>query len=173
MTPAMVAAIRRLCERPMNTWIAFLIILAIGGFGAYCIAQTFFDVAYANASIHWPATHGTIQHSELKIRAGRVIREWIVVPTYTYQVDGKTYSSSRTCFVHAAAFRADTFQDAERLLLHYQAGRSVSVRFAPTRPSLCTLQTGMDLAGTINCVMVTIVGALILCVALIFCGVMP
>jgi hypothetical protein len=129
------------------------------------------DIAYAQASKRWPAARGMIDHSELKVRSGRVITEWFVVPTYSFQVDGKAYSSSRTSFGKSAAFFADSRQDGERLLLHYQAGRSVTVRFSPNRPSLCTLQTGTDLAGTTNAVVMTVLGTLFLGLALIFCGI--
>jgi hypothetical protein len=121
------------------TLIVGLIVLAIG-LGLVWINA--YDIYRGAASKSWPSVKGTVQSSKVKRidRAGKPDRFETNI-RYTYQVDGRTYSSSRIKFGE----RMSTRMEVEPVVAKYPRGTEVDVFYKPGAPEEAVLETVMSL----------------------------
>jgi hypothetical protein len=87
----------------------------------------------AKASAAWPTTTGTITKVE---RFKRLLRSLPRVG-YTYEVDGKSYTSERISF--AAGYRP---KEVDAILGRYTVGQTVPVAYLTSNPSEAVLEPG-------------------------------
>jgi len=97
------------------------------------IWQAYQKVRLSRASAAWPVAPGLITAAE------RIKVAWRLQPrvTYTYQVDGKTFSSNRISF--AAVVPAS---ETEPVLSRYQVNVPVHVHYQPGNPAVAILEPG-------------------------------
>lgn len=129
----------------------------IGGviFGVLILIAGLFALTWGIRGLHaavtskdWPTTEGTVVRSELeKLRkkggAGSNQRKnrFAFKPQvhYEFEVDGQSYSGSRLTFSDYTTSNEDQMQ---AIIAPYPVGTTVTVYYAPDKPSECTLETG-------------------------------
>lgn len=127
--------------------------LGVFFFGAFLVGGLFAGYAVvtqlplAMATADWPVTQGTIVKSELRNRKGRkrkgkATRHSLV---YSYQVDGQYFDGKRVTFMERL-FRASPETMAQR----YPEDRPVTVHYAPNRPAISVLETGVWWIGFVT-----------------------
>jgi hypothetical protein len=107
----------------------FLIFFPFAIWNAWRTIQT------AKASASWPTTTGTITVSET---VKRMFRPQPRV-SYSYAVDGKPYTGRRISFAAAVPPK-----ETPSVLARYPVGQTVTVQYAPDKPSESVLEPGSN-----------------------------
>jgi hypothetical protein len=97
------------------------------------------NVRLAKESTAWPAVPGVVTASE------RIKKAWRTQPrvTYSYSVDGKTYSSSQVSFGAMVPSK-----DTEPTLARYPLHQTVLVHYRPGNPLVAVLEAGSNQNAT-------------------------
>jgi len=89
----------------------------------------------AKASTAWPTVRGTVTAAEQK----KVMFRKQPKVTYTYVVNGTSYTSQRISFAAGSPPR-----ETDAILSRYPVGQEVTVAHAPDNPAEATLETGSN-----------------------------
>ena len=113
------------------------------------------ELAKARASRSWPTVEGKISTSYVEERRRTGGRDspsylvYIVHIRYSYEVDGKTYSSDRIHFFRGR--RQYRVKDtAEGLVDRYSLGKQVTVYHHPDEPEIAVLEAGVSSSGQVQ-----------------------
>jgi hypothetical protein len=99
----------------------------------FAVWKAWQNIQLAKVSTGWPTTPGKVTASETaKVMFRRQPRV-----TYSYAVNGKTFSSQRISF--AGGYPA---KETEAVLSRYPVGSDVTVSHAPDNPAEAALETG-------------------------------
>jgi hypothetical protein len=107
----------------------------------FLIWQAYRKVRLSRESATWPQVRGIITASE------RVKAMWRVQPrvSYGYEVDGKTYASSRVTFADAVPA-----SETEPILARYLLHQAVAVSYQPGHPEVAVLEPGPNRAVSLG-----------------------
>ncbi|MGC9353749.1 MAG: DUF3592 domain-containing protein [Mariniphaga sp.] len=97
---------------------------------------------YALDSKEWPATEGTITHSEVDnwLKEGKSQYEARI--SYSYEVDGKKYNSTR--IYSNGSYSGGNITKAKELADKYPSGKTVDVYYDPELPESAALKPGVS-----------------------------
>lgn len=101
----------------------------------FAVWKAWQNVQMAKASTAWPTTTGKVTAAEaVKVMFRRQPRI-----TYSYSVNGKSFTSQRISF--AGGYRP---KETDEILSRYPSGSDVTVAYAPDKPAEATLETGAN-----------------------------
>ena len=125
-------------SHPTPPLTAFLLMGTVGfPAGTMLLLGAWLDDWRAAQSKSWPTVTGRVLTSEVSVRLGKGPRNLANV-SYTYEVDGTRYESSRIRFGQGRTrFRSQ----AEELVGRYPAGSDVDVHYNPADPGVAVLDT--------------------------------
>ena len=118
--------------------------LFFGGLTFYFFYKNFQNWQAARQSQFWPTVPGTIEKAEI-IWVGVRSKSPKPVITYTYHVNGVSYTGSRIAFEFAHVY---TREETDALLRRYPAGAEIPIYYDPARPAESTLETQSRGLGT-------------------------
>jgi len=122
------------------------LILVIAGTSAFYFFSLP-DLKMAQESAAWPGTNGTITRSEtVRVERGTGSDRKVSYRAdvqYTYQIDGKSFSSSGIGITSGTAY---PYRMAGRICSKYPKGMSVEVYYRPGEPAVSVLKPGVQLS---------------------------
>lgn len=118
---------------------------------------------YAYDSKNWPTTTGTITESKVEswMKDGSSVYDARI--TFTYMVEGKKYSSSKTNT--SGSYTGGNITRAKEIVAEYPMGKTVDVYYDPEVPGSGSLKPGLsgkDIAITAIPLLFFILGLLVL-----------
>jgi hypothetical protein len=112
------------------------------------------EIALASRSTHWPRTVGRIEQSNVKVEEDEG-RAYIAAVTYSYLVDGQSYTGDRVSFGPVWKHAVEWW--ARKTVGVYEPGSAVTVTYDPANPRRAVLRPGVlrsAVGGAIFCVIV-------------------
>lgn len=117
--------------------------LAFGGVGVFLLYRGWQQRKLADASKSWPSVPGQVVESHVAAgwsedSEGDRRRSYTAEVTYSYQVNGQTFTSRQVSFGAKASHGKP--EPAQAVVNTYAAGRAVTVYFDPANPAEAVLE---------------------------------
>ena len=123
-----------------NPTILGLLFITMGGFIFFTWGLP--PMQYASASLDWPSVTGEITRSEIDTYRKEGKTQYLPDIAYTYQVDSKSYTSSKITVGDPPA--TSNISPAKRIQSEYPVGKEVEVHYDPEVPSSSALKPGVQ-----------------------------
>jgi hypothetical protein len=121
-------------------------------FNVFVIGIMIYMQNASKAALNWPSVQGNIKSSRIHYESSRSKMDPTPWVEYTYDVDGKTYTSMS---ISPDGMLTNNQQQAENIVARYPKGAGVTVYYNPSDPSKACLEKKSVALGTLR-------GALIL-----------
>jgi len=118
-------------------------LLAFGGIGVFLLYKSWQQGKQADASKAWPSVMGQVVESHVQAgwsedSDGDRHRSYSGEVTYTYQVNGQTFTSNQVSFGAKASHRKP--EPAQAMVNAYPTGRGLPVYYNPSNPAEAVLE---------------------------------
>ena len=121
----------------MDPVVVFLAGGALAALGGVFVFSGVRNMRRASQSMKWPSVPGTITSSQL-VTGGTIRSRWYKAHvTYTFSVNGQTYTGDKVVFGDA---RSGNQPQEQAVVSRYTAGAPVEVFYDPLQPQQAVLQ---------------------------------
>jgi hypothetical protein len=124
-------------EKPHFGYVLFSFLMCIGGIATEFHTVHLFQLAQEIQT--WPKTTGLVVQSEIK----ETINDYTARVVYTYEVGGKSYSSSE---IRVRGTTSKSESEAMSFVRKYPVGAEVSVFYLESDPTKAYLEAGLEAA---------------------------
>ena len=124
-------------QKPHFGYVLFCFVMFFAAIGTEFYTVHLFRLAQEVQS--WPKTTGVVVQSEIK----ETINDFTALVDYTYEVDGKSYSSSQ---IRVRGTTSKSESEAMSFVKKYPVGAEVTVYYLKSDPTKAYLEAGLEVA---------------------------